>query len=210
MRRFRRCSLWPRVTECPRSDRRAGSSSGYEARHAKHLNIMDESRRLRLLSRGQDFFGIGFSALGVENGSVGPDEVDGAFHDKAARLIQLSHLLALVYQQRKRKVVLGAEFLVLTGSLRVDAVDHRVLGLGLVPMVAELAELLGASMGVVTRIENEHDILAAERGERDGSARIIGKGKIGRLRSHRERVGKQPKHYWMATLTVLLEMPFMV
>ena len=43
-------------------------------------------------------------------------------------------------------------------------------GDGLAPIVAELAELLGAAGGVVAGIEDQDDVAAAQRGEGDGAA----------------------------------------
>ena len=73
------------------------------------FRAVHQRRISALLRGGEHFFRIGLAAFGVEDCAIRPDEVDGTFYDEAARVIKLAHLLALVHQQGKRKVIFDAE-----------------------------------------------------------------------------------------------------
>src|SRR5579871_369078 len=162
----------------------------------------------RLLRGREHFFRIGLAALGVADGAVGIDEVDGTLHDKAAGMVQLAHLLALIDQQRKGEFVLLAEFPVRGRTSRIHAVDDHVALFGVLPLITEFAELLGAGGSVVAWVEDQDDVFAAERIEGHDRAGFVGQAEGRRFRSNRKRIGKQPaQHYWMATFTELLETP---
>src|SRR5258706_16322216 len=93
--------------------------------------------------------------------AIGADEIDRALDDQAVSVIELRNAPAFVDDQRKWKLELVAEAGMLRSALRVDAEDVDSLRAGLLPSIAEIAELLRASRSVVTRIKDQHDVAAS-------------------------------------------------
>jgi hypothetical protein len=100
-------------------------------------------------------------------------------------MIKRADLLPLIDEEREGELELAAELLVVLGALRVDAEDLGIARRGLTPFIAKLAKLFRSTRGIVSRIEDEHDVAAAEFGERDGAAGVVEGGEIGGLRAHR-------------------------
>ena len=67
------------------------------------------------------------------------------------------------------------------GALRIDPEDDDIQSAHIRPGVAELAELLATDQGVITGIEDQHDILAPQGGEFDLLAGLRGRVKSGAL-----------------------------
>jgi hypothetical protein len=94
-------------------------------------------------------------------------------------MIGLRDLPAFIHQQGEREVELGAKFRVLAGALRIDSEDLDAERFGRAPVVAELAQLFGATGRIVARIEDEDDEFAPQSLERDGTAAVVGGGEFG-------------------------------
>jgi hypothetical protein len=60
------------------------------------------------------------------------------------------------------------------GVRRIDSEDLYVALPSLLPLIAKLAQLLAANHGIVTRIENQYDVLAAQLGQLDGFSILAG------------------------------------
>ncbi len=140
----------------------------------------------------EDFARGGRAAPSETDYAIGADEVNRALYDEAAGAVEGSHLLAGVHQQRERQLVLARELRVARGLLRIDAEDEGVLSLGVRPALAEFANLLRADAGVVTGIENQNDVVAAQGRERNELTILIGQREIRRGSAYRKRIGKEP------------------
>ncbi len=70
-------------------------------------------------------------------------------------MVQLSHPLAFVHQQRKREFVLLTKAAVAGRALWIDPQHLRINGLDGFPVVPQLAELFGSTRRIVTRVENQ-------------------------------------------------------
>ena len=87
-------------------------------------------------------------------------------------------------------MALADELSVALGALRIHSEDQRILLLRAGPTVAKLAELLAADAGIIAGVENQHHVVAAQRGERNDFAVLIGEREIGRGRARKKRVCK--------------------
>src|ERR1019366_1031710 len=145
-----------------------------------------------LLRGGQYFLWIGLAALGIADHAVRPDQVDGALHEETARMIERRDSLPRIYQQWKRKVVFLLKLGVTPGARRIDSEYLCVALAGLLPLVAELAQLLPANRRVIAGIEYQDHVLAAHFGETHGSSILLGQREIRGLGASGQRVCKEP------------------
>ncbi len=90
-------------------------------------------------------------------------------------------MLIGIDQERKRELVSVAKFAMAFGALRIDSEDDQVQAACVRPCVAELAQLLAADQGVITRIEDQYDILAPQSRQFYFLARFGWQGEIGSL-----------------------------
>jgi hypothetical protein len=106
--------------------------------------------------------------------------------------VEASYFLPFVYQQRELEFVLVDEFFMAFGGARVDAVNYGILRLHARPVVAEVAYLLGSAGGIVSRVEDQDDVLAAHLCEVDQVSVLIFEFKWGRSSAYLERIAPEP------------------
>ena len=104
---------------------------------------------------------IRHSSTGKAYHSIGTDEINGPLHDQAVGVVKFPNFLPAVDQQWEWETVFPPEFAVVPGALRIHAEDLDAALLGFLPIVAELAQLLGAAGSIVTGIEDQHHVAAA-------------------------------------------------
>jgi dienelactone hydrolase len=93
----------------------------------------------------------------------------------------LHHLAVGIGEQLKREPILAGELRVRGRAVGGDAEDRHILALKLLPRVAKPAGFLGASRGVVARVEIDDHVAAFEIRERHRAARRVGQDEVGRL-----------------------------
>src|ERR1039458_3811563 len=198
-----------READFPTSSRHVGfpesTLAGFWEASRNACPALRRNRSAALPRLRQHFVRRRHAALREANLAVGPNQINRPLHDQPVSVIERSHLLAFIHQQRERKVKFLAELLVLRGALRIHAENRDPAALRFAPTIAKLAQLFGAARRIVTGIENQHDIVASQCGKPDHVAALVGQREIRRLHAGRNWVGKEPgKHHCTVTETVLL------
>ena len=130
----------------------------------------------------------------VGDDAVGVDHEDGALGDAlhaegevlAVDVVGAGGGLVEVRQERKRRLGLGGELLERPRGVDADGEGLRVEGLVGGVVLGDGAHLAGAHAGEGGGEEEQHDLLAAQRRQRDRLAGLGGEGEVRGLGSDRE------------------------
>jgi hypothetical protein len=119
----------------------------------------------------------------LRDDAVGIDEVRDAFGialgARRRRAVGEADLAVGVAQQSEREVELLGEVAVLVDGVEADPEDLDVLAREVFGLIAEPATLDRSTRRVGLRVEPEDHVVAAEIGEPDGGAAVIGDLEVG-------------------------------
>lgn len=139
------------------------------------------------LYRGQNFRGGGLSPFSKHNPSVRPDHIYRPSHCAPSRVVRPAHFPSTIHQERKRKLILLRKPPVGFHPLAIHPVDQRSQPPELVPVIANLAQLLRADPRIIARIENQDRKLSPATRQGHRSLGFIKHPKLWRRFAHLNR-----------------------